>query len=188
MIEIVPFRPEWADEFATIAAELRAALRGLAIRIDHIGSTAVPGLAAKDVIDVQVTVDELSDDTSQALTELGYVRANDIAEDHRPPGARGVDSDWEKWFFYAPKEQRPTNTHVRVEGRPNQRYSLVMRDYLRLHRSTADAYGELKQRLAASLAQPLDYPHVKDPAADLIYLAADRWAHAVRWEPGPSDA
>jgi GrpB-like predicted nucleotidyltransferase (UPF0157 family) len=59
-IEIVPYDERWPDEFAGLAAPLRAALGTLALRIEHIGSTAVPGLAAKDLIDIQVTVATLA--------------------------------------------------------------------------------------------------------------------------------
>jgi GrpB-like predicted nucleotidyltransferase (UPF0157 family) len=59
-VTIVPHRPEWPTEFYAIARALRIALGDSALRIDHIGSTAVPGLAAKDRIDVQVSVAELS--------------------------------------------------------------------------------------------------------------------------------
>jgi GrpB-like predicted nucleotidyltransferase (UPF0157 family) len=77
---------------------------------------------------------------------------------------------------------------VRVQGRPNQRYALLFRDYLRLHPASAGAYAELKRRLAQHLADPQTYPDVKDPAVDLIYFAAEAWAAATGWQPGPSDA
>jgi GrpB-like predicted nucleotidyltransferase (UPF0157 family) len=56
------------------------------------------------------------------------------------------------------------------------------------HPATAEAYAELKRRLAQSLADPQMYPEVKDPAVDLIYLAAEDWAAATNWQAGPSDA
>ena len=58
MIVIVPYQREWPEEFERLGRALRAALDGLAVRIDHIGSTAVPGLAAKNIIDIQVTASE----------------------------------------------------------------------------------------------------------------------------------
>jgi GrpB-like predicted nucleotidyltransferase (UPF0157 family) len=65
---------------------------------------------------------------------------------------------------------------------------LLFRDYLRAHPATAAAYAGLKRRLASSLDDPEDYPDVKDPAVDLIYPAAEEWAGAIDWGPGPSDA
>jgi len=185
---IVPYKNNWPDEFRLIAAKLRRGLGLLALRIDHIGSTSVPGLAAKDVIDVQITVASLDQELLNAMAALGYTHREDFSRDHRPPLAKGPDTDWEKWLFDPPPGQRRTHTHVRLPEHPNQRYPLLFRDYLRAHGATAEAYAELKRRLAQNLADPNTYPEVKDPAVDLIYLAAEEWAKAVQWEPGPSDA
>jgi GrpB-like predicted nucleotidyltransferase (UPF0157 family) len=188
MVEIVAYKPSWPSEFQTIASVLRRGLGPLALRIDHIGSTSVPGLSAKDVIDIQITVAALDETLIAAMTAIGYTLPEGIWRDHRPPGLTGPESDWQKLLFHEPPDQRPTNTHVRVQGRANQRYALLFRDYLRAHPATAQAYAELKRRLAAHLADPRTYPEVKDPAVDLIYFAAEDWAKAVRWQPGPSDA
>ncbi|HTO58181.1 MAG TPA: GrpB family protein [Pseudomonadales bacterium] len=187
-VEIFDHRPSWRDDFARIAAVQRAALGPLALRIDHIGSTSVPGLCAKDVIDVQISVAALDQSIVAALERIGYQRAQTISTDHRPPDSTGPDTDWDKLYFRPPPGQRRTNTHVRVLDRPNQRYALLFREYLIAHPKEAAAYGELKRRLAASLADPEDYPDVKDPACDLIYLPAQRWAVATQWRPRPSDA
>ena len=184
--EIIPYQPAWPAEFEAIAARLRQALGPLAARVDHIGSTAVPGLAAKDVIDVQISVAALDAATvaalTAALTGLGYRLHEGEMRDHRPPGAAGPEADWDKLFFHAPEGQRRTHTHVRALGRPNQRYPLLFRDYLRAHPATAAAYAELKRQLAAGLADPDSYTEVKDPAVDLIYLAAEEWAAATGWD------
>src|SRR5262249_47570613 len=74
----------------------------------------------------------------------------------------------------------PTPTCPR-RGGPTQRYPLLSRDYRRAPPATAAAYAELKRLLAASLANPDDYPEVKDPAVDLIYFAAEEWAELVGW-------
>jgi GrpB-like predicted nucleotidyltransferase (UPF0157 family) len=188
MVTIVPYHRSWPTEFQSIATRLRQGLGGLALRIDHIGSTAVPGLPAKDIIDVQITVAALDDDLVAAMTDLGYSLAEGLRRDHCPPGFSGPPADWEKLYFREPPGQRLTNTHIRVQGRPNQRYALLFRDYLRAHPATAGAYAELKRRLAQNLADPQTYPEVKDPAVDLIYLPAQEWAAATGWQPGPSDA
>ncbi|QDU27704.1 dephospho-CoA kinase/protein folding accessory domain-containing protein [Anatilimnocola aggregata] len=188
MIEIVDYRPEWPAEFQRLATKLRCLLSELALRIDHIGSTAVPRLAAKDVIDVQITAAEFSEDLRQGLLALGYAQAAHITGDHRPPGDESPATDWQKWFFRAPVGERPTNTHVRIAGRRNQRYPLLFRDYLRAHPAIAAAYDELKRRLAKELRDPETYPDVKDPAVDLIYLPAEEWAKRTEWQVGKSDA
>ncbi len=196
MVEIVPYQPGWPAEFGQIALPLRQALGDLALRIDHIGSTSVPGLAAKDVIDIQITVSALNDSLVVPFTSLGYVK-EEYCCDHATPHFTGPDSEWEKMFFSpalrasegeTPSGARRTHIHVRIQGRANQRYALLFRDYLRTHPDTTEAYAELKRRLAQYLADPQDYPFVKDPAVDLIYFAAEAWAAAVGWQPGPSDA
>src|SRR5437867_2171644 len=85
IIEIMPYDQNWPHEFAEIARPLRATLGEAALRIDHIGSTAVPGLAAKDVIDVQVTVRDFDAPFEALLGSLGYIRRLDINRDHLPP-------------------------------------------------------------------------------------------------------
>jgi GrpB-like predicted nucleotidyltransferase (UPF0157 family) len=119
---------------------------------------------------------------------IGYTSREGFWRDHRPATMEGPETDWEKWIFEPPQGQRRTHPHVRVMGRPNQRYPLLFRDYLRAHPATAESFAELKRRLAQGLADPLTYPDVKDPAVDLIYLAAEEWAAATHWQPGPSDA
>jgi GrpB-like predicted nucleotidyltransferase (UPF0157 family) len=185
---IIPYQSSWPAEFSQIGAYLRMGLGSLALRIDHIGSTAVPGLAAKDVIDIQVTVAGLNEAVLGTLTQLGYIWAPEINCDHHPPLTEADDIQWEKWYFRPPAGQRSTHIHVRVGGRLNQRYPLLFRDYLRAHPSTAEAYAELKRRLAEYLPDRVVYTEVKDPAVDLIYLAAEEWAAANHWSPGKSDA
>ena len=71
MIIISKYNPNWAEEFESIKSSLHELLGDLALRIDHIGSTSVPGLGAKDVIDVQITVKELNNQIQQRLENAG---------------------------------------------------------------------------------------------------------------------
>ena len=190
LVTIVPYDEQWPADFAAIGADVRGALGDLAQRIDHIGSTSVAGLAAKDRIDVQLTVTDFdrSDLVQAALEEIGYTLVPGIMNDHQPPGWAGPKEQWEKRFFRPPASQRPTNLHVRAVDRANQRYPLLFRDYLRAHPRSAAAYAELKRRLADNLRDLDSYPDVKDPACDLIIAAAEDWASATTWQLGPSDA
>ena len=148
----------------------------------------MPGLAAKDIIDIQITVAALDNAIVSKMTAMSYSLLAHITRDHRPPTALGPEADWEKRFFRPAPGQRTANIHVRVQGHANQKYALLFRDYLRTHAATAAAYAELKRRLARALADEQTYPDVKDPAVDLIYFAAEDWAVATAWQPGPHDA
>jgi GrpB-like predicted nucleotidyltransferase (UPF0157 family) len=180
-VTIVEPKASWPTEFEAIATAIRDALGPLALRVDHIGSTSVPGLPAKDVIDVQLTVAALDQDRlAPALARASFV-AQSIGTDHRPPGATGPDDDWRKLFFQPASGGRPANLHVRVAGRPNQRYPLLFRDYLRAHPLSAAAYASLKRALAALGIDRGVYADVKDPACDLIFIAAEDWAAETGW-------
>jgi GrpB-like predicted nucleotidyltransferase (UPF0157 family) len=187
-VEIVPASSRWAEEFQRLVRPLRAELGHLALRIDHIGSTSVPGLAAKDIVDVQVAVHALDfDQLVPAFTRAGFRLRPDNPGDHRPPWADGPDQDWTKLFFRE-MTGRPANVHVRVIDRPNQRYALLFRDYLRAKPQAAAAYAELKRRLASLGIERGVYAEVKDPACDIIMVGAFAWASATAWNPAPSDA
>ena len=189
LIEIVPYQSTWPDEFLAQAAPMRQTLGALALRIDHIGSTSVPGLAAKDIIDIQITVQRLEPAVEQALNQIGYQRIERITHDHLPPGDDIQESDWQKWFFRPAAGHRRVNLHVRVAGCANQRYPLLFRDYLRAHPHMAEAYARVKVALAKYHADDIDaYLDVKDPVCDIIMGGAEDWAVATQWRLGPSGA
>jgi GrpB-like predicted nucleotidyltransferase (UPF0157 family) len=187
MIVISPHQAEWRDEFKAISRDVRKALGSMALRVDHIGSTAVPGLAAKDIIDIQVTVPRLHVAIEHSLKEAGFRRVERIARDHVPPGFSGAEEEWEKWFFKAAADRRPTNLHIRMAGRANQRYALLFRDYLRAHGDVAEAYARVKVALAQHHADDIEaYCDIKDPVCDVIMSGAEAWAAQVGWTPEPS--
>jgi GrpB-like predicted nucleotidyltransferase (UPF0157 family) len=188
MIALVPYSAGWPVEFRRLAERLRGRLGASAIRIDHIGSTSVPGLCAKDVLDVQVSVQSIDPHIGEQVAALGFRAPDGVWSDHRPPDASGPVADWQKLFFHEPIGERRVNLHVRAIGKPNQLYPLLCRDFLIAHPPIAAAYGELKRRLAAAVSDADDYTDVKDPAVDLIYLAALKWAELLPWQPGASDA
>jgi len=138
-IGIVPYDPRWPDEFAQEAARLGAALWALAPRIEHNGSTAVPGLMAKPVIDIQISVATLAplDRHRERLEALGYVHVPHADDAFCP-------------FFHRPAAWPHTHhVHLVVQrGREEQR-TLAFRDYLRDHPATAREYEQLKRDLAA---------------------------------------
>jgi GrpB-like predicted nucleotidyltransferase (UPF0157 family) len=188
VIEIVDYQTRWPSEFKSVASRVRQALGSSALRIDHIGSTAVPGLAAKDVIDIQITVADFSEALERLLTDAGFVR-QEWTSDHLPPGSTLPVRELEKRVFTAPPGEQRTNIHVRGTGRFNQRYALLCRDYLRAHPAAAHAYGEVKRALATIVGDDLDaFYAVKDPVFDIIMAGGEEWASRTGWRPGPSDA
>ncbi|MBP6016830.1 MAG: GrpB family protein [Candidatus Promineofilum sp.] len=180
MILIVAYNPDWPAEFETIRQSLQEALGAMAQEIDHIGSTSVPGLGAKDVIDVQVTVEQLTPEIVERMTRAGYRYRAENAYDHVPPGEDKSPLLWLKMFFSQPDSRRRAHIHVRVRGNPNQLYPLLFRDYLRLHPQSAQAIERIKREIARYHADDSDaYYDIKDPVYDLVWDAAKEWARSA---------
>lgn len=155
--QVTPADPTWAAQAQRIVARLRAACGAKALRIDHTGPTAVPGMAAKDMIDIQVTVESLAvaDELADALLSAGYPRFDDITADT----AQTEDSElWRKRFHGSADPGRPTAVHIRVDGWPNQQYALLLVDWLTANPDLPDYFQD-------------------------TYRRAWDWADAVGWRP-----
>ena len=93
-----------------------------------------------------------------------------------------------RYAQFIPPMQPKTHVHVRVDGRFNQRYALLCRDYLRTHQVTREAYAEVKYQLARYFANNVEaYCDIKDPAFDLFMAGAWEWAEWTNWQPAPPD-
>lgn len=179
VLRIVEYDDAWPARFDEVRRQLASVLGEDARSIDHIGSTSVPGLAAKDVIDVQVTVSSLAvaDGWPDELLP-GLVRRPQNDRDHVPAGLDADEAQWSKRMW---SQRQRLHVHVREAGRLNQRYALLFRDYLRADHAAAGAYASLKRALADGAANDWDtYYAVKDPACDLIVAAAEHWAAQAR--------
>ncbi len=188
LIEIVPHRPAWPEEFRLLGARLRKTLGERALAIHHIGSTAVPGLDAKDVVDLQVTLSSLDGLPAAALAGSGFGEIK-LRDDHCPPGRTLPAAELAKLFANNDSLCRAANLHLRVRGRFNQRYPLLCRDYLRSHPQAAAAYAEVKRQLARRFPDDAgSYYAVKDPVFDILMEGAEAWAAATGWSEPPSDA
>jgi GrpB-like predicted nucleotidyltransferase (UPF0157 family) len=177
-IQVVPYDPAWPAMFARQAAELREALGAVALRIDHIGSTAIPRLAAKPVIDVQISVAafEPLDAYRGPLQRLGYV-------------FRADNPDRTKRYFREPPRQRRTHLHVRRAGSFGEQFALLFRDFMRAHPDVATEYADLKIKLAERYSEDRTaYTDAKGPFIWSVIAQADAWAQRIGWMPGPSDA
>lgn len=184
-VVIEDYRPQWAAEFTSLASRIRGLVGPAAIRIDHIGSTAVPGLAAKDVIDLQVTIGDLDRVESVAgpLRAAGFRQDEEICYDTFN-GREATDRELRKVFLREPEGERRAHIHVREIGRFNQRYALLFRDYLRAADDARAAYEQLKREAARLFPDSIDgYLRLKDPVLHILYAAASLWADKVGWRP-----
>ena len=193
-IVLEPYDTGWPHRFAAFGADLRHSISdqsvdGVAVRlvaIHHIGSTSVPGLSAKDVIDIQVTVAhrpligdfEPFEPLREAIEVHGYRWSPD-------------NPDRRKRFFSldTPEGRRAVNLHVRGEGEFSQQAALLLRDYLREHEAARTTYETTKRELAER-----DWPTVDDYAdakGDTVWALlrqADEWAARTGWSTPPTDA
>jgi GrpB-like predicted nucleotidyltransferase (UPF0157 family) len=181
-IRIVEYDPTWPDQFSSVARQIAGAIGSDALRIDHIGSTSVPGLAAKDIVDVQITVADLEEPGySQGLEAAGF-RLRDRLSYDLLVGLSENDFELEKRFFREPEGQRRAHIHVREKGRLNQLYPLLFRDYLRSDAVVRSAYETVKRELASHFQNDADaYYRIKDPYMDTIYQGARLWAAQTGW-------
>ncbi len=185
LIRILPPDPAWPARFQTVRALIEPALPPGA-RVHHIGSTAVPGLAAKDIIDIQVTLPDLSATPHAALAALGLERRPPEG-DHCPPGVTLPPLQLAKYLYRA-TQPVAANIHLRAQGAFNQRYALLCRDYLRAHPAVAATYQLIKQELAARFPEDDEsYYAIKDPVFDLIMAGAEYWASAIHWTEPAAD-
>jgi GrpB-like predicted nucleotidyltransferase (UPF0157 family) len=178
VIEIVSYDPAWPQRFAELGADLRRALGDVALRIDHIGSTAVPGLAAKPIIDVQVSVASFEPLAAfkAPLEGLGYV-------------FRADNTERTKRYFREPPGACRTHIHVRRAGSFSEQFPLLFREYLRTHRADAAEYAALKNHLAQRhLENRHAYTEAKQPFTWEVIRRADEWAQQEGWTPPASDA
>ncbi|GGK68408.1 dephospho-CoA kinase [Ornithinimicrobium pekingense] len=186
-LTVVDPDPSWPAQGARLVARLRAALGDRAARVDHIGSTAVPGLAAKDVIDLQVVVPTLEVLDEEAVrTRLGAVGFTAPASgwDH----ARGAGTGEERWpkrLWGGADPARVVHVHGRAADGNAWRLALLMRDWLRDDEQARSDYAELKAVLVASGLPTSDYAEAKEPWFARAFPRAQEWAARTGWAPGP---
>ncbi len=136
-VKLVSYKPAWAVAYLRERKRLRVALHGIAQGIEHIGSTAVPGICAKPLIDMMVGLNSLRDvaECRGPLQALGY-------------GYRGSVVAGERLFVKGPDHKRTHYLHIIRIGSRYWSLHLKFRDYLRKHDVVAQEYATLKRRLA----------------------------------------
>lgn len=135
-VVVVDYDPDWPRQFATEAARIRAALGARVLLLEHAGSTSVPGLAAKPIIDIVLVVRDSSDEAAYVppLEAVGYVLRVREPEWYQHRVLKRVDP--------------AVNLHVFSPGCPETERMLLMRDWLRTHEDDRDLYERTKRELA----------------------------------------
>ncbi len=192
--QLIAADPGWPDQARRILARLRTACGQRALRVDHIGSTAIPDMDAKDVIDIQVSVASLGDADALAepLLAAGYVGTS-VTEDVGKPDARSTVAQfdhtedaslWAKRLYCSADPGRPTNVHVRVAGWPGQQFALLFVDWLQANPAARVDYLALKRRaVAGGHADVGAYASAKEPWFLDAYRRSWEWADATGWRP-----
>jgi len=162
-ITVIAYQDEWPRQFEEVASRLRAVLGNLTSAVvEHVGSTSVPGLVAKPILDIDVIVDEheLAAAVS-AVESLGYVHRGDL-------GVEGREA------FFAPDDNPLRHVYVCRRDALSVRNHLAVRDVLRRRRDLRDSYGEIKLRLSADPQVEIDaYIAGKSAVLRRVLIAAD---------------
>lgn len=177
-ILILPYTDEWAKEFHSIGCQLREALGDIALRIDHIGSTAVTGLAAKPVIDIQISVASFTPLTAfkVPLESLGFIY-------------RAENPDKSKRYFREAPRQRRVHIHVRQAGSWTEQLALLFRDFLRSDPEHCQRYEQVKYELAKKYTHNRQlYTDSKEAIIWEILKQANHWSQQTGWSPANSDS
>lgn len=174
---LVAADPSWADQARRAAARLRTACGHRAKRVDHIGSTAVAGMDARDIIDLQITVESMdaADELAADLLKAGYPRVDSITADRPLDGAEALAP---KRFHASADPGRPTHVHIRADGEPHQRFALLFVDWLNASPAARADYLALK-RSGDSRA----FSHAVARWLSEAYPRAEAWADDTRWAP-----
>ncbi|WP_372699697.1 GrpB family protein [Arthrobacter sp. JSM 101049] len=143
-VEVVPHSPEWPRQLNRLAAQVRECLNGLPAAVEHVDSTAVPGLAAKPVLDMHVIVDRrLLGGPSNSLELAGYRHRGDLGPLDRET-------------FLAPNDRSRRNVYVCVAGTLHVRNHLAARDVLRIHPGLRERFSAVKLALAEEPEMGID--------------------------------
>ena len=179
-LAVVAYDRRWPGDFAVLARRIQDALGPTAVRVYHVGSTSVPGLAAKDCIDVQVEVHALDEELiADCFGKIGFrLRPEPWNRLEPAPG-----SPCPKLVFAPPEGERASNIHVVEAASEAARRKLLFRDFLRAHDTARDAWSDFKQRLAAMATDIYQYGQAKAGPTAILMIAAETWARQTQWSP-----
>jgi len=165
-VEIKEYDPQWKQEYEKEKEKLVGIFSDIVVDIHHIGSTAIPKIKAKPIIDIMVVVEDINkvDEYNEDMIELGYT----------PKGEFGIEN---RRFFPKGENERSHHVHVFPKGDPEVKKHLNFRDYLRAHPKEARQYSQLKEVLAAKYYYNIDkYIEGKNDFIQEIDRKAAKWA------------
>ena len=165
-VVIVPYDARWPIEFAELCQRSITALGDLVVAVEHVGSTAVPGLGAKAILDIDVVVRSTFDvaEAIRRLDGLGYRHLGDL-------GISGREA------FDNSDNTPPHHLYVVVQGTESHRNHIQFRDYLRAHLETAQEYPRLKYELASQFAAERDGS--TKAKSEFVQMILRRWNEDV---------
>jgi len=178
-LAVVAYDSLWPGDFAVLARRVQDALGPAAIRVSHVGSTSVPGLAAKDCIDGQVEARALDEDLITGFGRIGF-RLRPEPWNRAEPTPAGPCP---KLVFAPPEGERASNIHVVEAASEAARRKLLFRDFLRANDTARDAWSDFKQRLAAMASDIYQYGQAKAGPTEILLIAAESWACQTRRSP-----
>lgn len=185
---------QWPMTARRLAARILAVLGPVPASIDHVGSTSVPGLAATNIVDLQVNVGSLDefDSREDALLAAGFVNVQRLAPDapgvmvDNPRGSAGEHARWRKRLYAGTDPGCRVIVHVREVGSPGWRYALLFRDWLTAEPGPRREYEDLKRALARAHAEDANfdaYARSKEDWFNQAYRASEVWAADRGWVP-----
>lgn len=180
-LAVVAYDHSWPGDFAVLARRIGDALGPAAVRVSHVGSTSVPGLAAKDCIDVLAEVRALDEQLIAGCLSAAGFRLRPEPWNRAEPTPGGPCP---KLVFAPPEGERASNIHVAQAGSEAARRKLLFRDFLRAHDTARDAWGHFKQHLAAMATDIFQYGQAKAGPTEIAMIAAESWARQTQWAPG----
>lgn len=188
LLDPVPYDTDWPQKFAALRDRLLSLPAMSTARIEHIGSTAVEGLWAKPIIDIQVGVVSLEPFPLEELAKVGFEPVPEIDRDDPFPNDEAGFVGWRKKYARLTEGgRRLAHVHIRQVGDHNHRFAILFRDFLRANRHARDFYSEFK-KTAADVGRDMSeqggsgaYLDLKDPFVKVLALNAEGWANETGW-------
>ncbi|OLF10110.1 dephospho-CoA kinase [Actinophytocola xinjiangensis] len=173
------YDPAWSAQAERLIARIRAGIGDPSARVDHIGSTSVPGLPARDIIDLQLTVESLdqADAFAEPLAAAGFPLAPHVSQDEpQDPDDRG------KRLHESADPGRLAQVHLRVKGSPGWRLALLFPAWIRGEEGVLEEYRGVKERLSALYEGDTErYEEAKEAWFAEGASRAQEWAERVGW-------